>query len=451
MSKKDMYTLIGVIAFALVLSGAFLYGLKKASDRTNQEEVVNIENTSEGEAILNELARLEERQSELEEWERVLEEQQKELEEQQEIESQEIEQMTEIEEQGVTFLSEENARMALVTNISIEFADVGAWRQPSLNGWNFRISHGSVYSMVYIWPISTAQVRVIAIKSSSSGFSGVDFYTLDAKSEPVEFKKSDGVAGTKEDQVKAQGQLEELYHELEEQRKNVATGQVSTTLTKERAVRILNSTPQGHSDFRWSAYAYPNLGGWVFVGIPASGSGSTRESVYIWPISATQVKSVNEYSHSIFGYHGSDISIHDMGKEPAEVTDAPYAVPRNGLPDSLVFNNDSGNPYIMFGGIHSGSLIVSYNAAQYKATMHTIETKKIRVFTANSDSTEIREVFVNTEIVLEEVISPESAGIPVESYYLFVNKDGGYSLAVPKYDVWNVAADRRDVMVEMLQ
>ncbi|WP_321386952.1 hypothetical protein [uncultured Enterococcus sp.] len=83
----------------------------------------------------------------------------------------------------------------------------------------------------------------------------------------------------------------------------------------------------------------------------------------------------------------------------------------------------------------------------YTVTYQQIPTKTIRV-TAGGEN-EIREVSVNTELVLGEMLQNDNNNSLTGNLYVFTNNNGGVSLATPNY-AGNMPAGSEDVMLEYL-
>ncbi len=86
--------------------------------------------------------------------------------------------------------------------------------------------------------------------------------------------------------------------------------------------------------------------------------------------------------------------------------------------------------------------------SRYRATIATVPTKTIRVFSVGTN--QIREVKVNTQISIGKILGGTQDRKDYHgTMYLFYNHDGGLSLATPNY-AGNVPADQMDVMQEVL-
>ena len=262
-----------------------------------------------------------------------------------------------------------------------------------------------------------------------------------------------------EDVLSESSSLHEQQTEIEEQEERAVPDLLSLTLTEEEAQQTLeNNMPDYfHDEIVWEATEQPNINGWSFSGVAYTGG--FRANVYIWPINETQVSVIVENRSSLTGYLGTDTYIFEISRSSVEASEFPYAVQKNKLPNIMTFTFDESvnlPSAVSISEIDSDSQIVSFSYnypeqtsehTQFMAIMHTIETKSIRVFSPSYS--DVREVFVNTEITLKEQISGSVPMTP-HSLYLFVNKDGGYSLATPNY-AGNVSDDMRDVMLEVLQ
>ncbi|WP_347564899.1 hypothetical protein DOK67_0000666 [Enterococcus sp. DIV0212c] len=135
----------------------------------------------------------------------------------------------------------------------------------------------------------------------------------------------------------------------------------------------------------------------------------------------------------------------------------PYAVARDGLSYPATFKfqgmNVPDSVTLDFSQGDSGKVIFDSNLVkqEYNATFNTIATKEIRV--SNIDGTpenRLRTVKVNTEITMEPSNNYDRLLVTDSSnkLYLFVNKDGGISLATPNY-AGNYAEGEADVMIEV--
>lgn len=127
----------------------------------------------------------------------------------------------------------------------------------------------------------------------------------------------------------------------------------------------------------------------------------------------------------------------------------PYAVDLSQYGPSLTFYFHGVNVPDAVTIQNTSPLIISIDdSASYEAQVDTIETKEIRIFSANDNG--IRTVKVNTQLTFAKGIT--SNGNPDFSHnlYLFTNKEGGLSLITPNY-AGNVSDDQRDVMLEVLQ
>lgn len=86
--------------------------------------------------------------------------------------------------------------------------------------------------------------------------------------------------------------------------------------------------------------------------------------------------------------------------------------------------------------------------SRYRATIATVPTKTIRVFSVGTN--QIREVKVNTQISIGKILGGTQDRKDYHgTMYLFYNHDGVLSLATPNY-AGNVPADQMDVMQEVL-
>lgn len=137
----------------------------------------------------------------------------------------------------------------------------------------------------------------------------------------------------------------------------------------------------------------------------------------------------------------------------------PYAVAREGLKYPATFNfqgmNIPNSVTLDFSQGNSGKIIFNINLAgqqEYNATFNTIATKEIRVVNVNDTlENRIRTVKVNTEITMELSDKYDHPNVTNDTnkFYLFVNKNGGISLATPNY-AGNYAEGEADVMLEVL-
>lgn len=139
--------------------------------------------------------------------------------------------------------------------------------------------------------------------------------------------------------------------------------------------------------------------------------------------------------------------------------DYPYAVAREGLTYPATFDfhgmNVPNSVTLDFSQGNSGKVIFDINLVgqqEYNANFSNIPTKEIRV--SNVDGTtgnRIRTVKVNTEITMEPTNSYDRQLVTdkINKLYLFVNKNGGISLATPNY-AGNYADGEADVMLEVL-
>ncbi|WP_143141722.1 hypothetical protein [Enterococcus caccae] len=98
------------------------------------------------------------------------------------------------------------------------------------------------------------------------------------------------------------------------------------------------------------------------------------------------------------------------------------------------------------------NILLIFGQQEYNATFNTIGTKEIRV--NNVDSTpekRIRTVKVNTAIMIEPSNNYDRQLVTDNSnkFYLFVNKNGGISLATPNY-AGNYPEGEAYVMLEVL-
>ena len=135
----------------------------------------------------------------------------------------------------------------------------------------------------------------------------------------------------------------------------------------------------------------------------------------------------------------------------------PYAVAREGLQYPAVFqfrgSNVPDSITLDFSQGTNGKVIFKRNATtteEYSASFNTIATKDIRV--ANIDSTadnRLRTVKVNTEIYIQPSSDYQNPAVNNETnrFYLFINKNGGISLATPNY-AGNYPQGEEDVMLE---
>lgn len=144
---------------------------------------------------------------------------------------------------------------------------------------------------------------------------------------------------------------------------------------------------------------------------------------------------------------------------PENTAEYPYAVARESLSFPLTFYykgiNMPDSVTLDFSQGNSGKVtFVSYGRVnEYNATFKTIATKAIRIYTANSTlDNRVRTVNVNTEIELQPAAEDGYYfGVGnTNNFYLFVNNDGGLSLATSNY-AGNYPTEEADVMVEVLQ
>lgn len=136
----------------------------------------------------------------------------------------------------------------------------------------------------------------------------------------------------------------------------------------------------------------------------------------------------------------------------------PYAVTRDELQYPAVFKFNGMNvpesATLDFSQGENGKVILKRNATvieEYSASFNTIATKDIRIYNANSTpENQIRTVRVNTEILIQTSSDYQNPMVTSKSnrFYLFVNKDGGISLATPNY-AGNYAQGEEDVMLEV--
>lgn len=92
---------------------------------------------------------------------------------------------------------------------------------------------------------------------------------------------------------------------------------------------------------------------------------------------------------------------------------------------------------------------VTFGAAadqlEYAATVNTIPTQEVRVFSYNGNA--IRTVKVNTQITLSNNVSGSGEQHAGEVLYAFENANGGLSLATPNY-AGNIEPGQQDVLLE---
>lgn len=138
-------------------------------------------------------------------------------------------------------------------------------------------------------------------------------------------------------------------------------------------------------------------------------------------------------------------------------TNYPYEVPldtfktantfgRRGVnvPNAIEFSFDNANQgTVSFKFILPDQEYVTTYAVSYQQN----PTKTVRIFSA--DSSGIRTVNVNTELVLGERLFSDQDRTITGNLYAFMNKNGGVSLVTPNY-AGNVDVNDMDVMLEFL-
>ncbi|MGM0215540.1 hypothetical protein [Enterococcus sp. AZ109] len=109
------------------------------------------------------------------------------------------------------------------------------------------------------------------------------------------------------------------------------------------------------------------------------------------------------------------------------------------VPDSVTIDPGQSRISITHGDISS----------TYSMNIQNVPTKEIRVFSAANN--QIRTVNVNTLVQAGQLISGDgSRAYDNDTFYLFHNSNGGFSLASPNY-AGNVLPEDADVMLEVLQ
>lgn len=132
-------------------------------------------------------------------------------------------------------------------------------------------------------------------------------------------------------------------------------------------------------------------------------------------------------------------------KESKTESQMPYAVDLAKLDSTLTFNLNGMNVPKTITLNQDGTPSVTFpNDQKYTATIATVPTKEIRLF--SHDGNAVRTVKVNTQITLSGSDEQHNG----EVLYLFNNANGGLSLATPNY-AGNVSADQADVMLEAVQ
>lgn len=132
-------------------------------------------------------------------------------------------------------------------------------------------------------------------------------------------------------------------------------------------------------------------------------------------------------------------------EESKTESQTPYAVDLAKLDSTLTFNLKGMNVPKTITLNQGGTPSVTFpNDQKYTATIATVPTKEIRLF--SHDGNAVRTVKVNTQITLSGSDEQHNG----EILYLFNNANGGLSLATPNY-AGNVTADQADVMLEAVR
>jgi uncharacterized protein YceK len=140
-------------------------------------------------------------------------------------------------------------------------------------------------------------------------------------------------------------------------------------------------------------------------------------------------ETTNEYPYQV-----------DLTQQPAILT---FSFTGVNVPDSVTI--DTNKEEVTFESASADETVLN----RYQGTIATVPTKTIRVFGAADN--QIREVQVNTQLTIGEALdSSESRPDQLGTMYLFINSNGGLSLAAPNY-AGNVSDDQKDVMLEVVQ